>query len=265
MPKDRGIYIILIGNLIPLFGFFFLQWELSEIYLFYLFELIIYFIVLIPKNILYIIHKRKLYKYKRYGSWVTKSGASVTRYISEPKSITGQVILDTLFIFFYNTTMFAVGVFFFCIHGFDPSYKTAFSVVFDNIFDISVDFFIRNYPVLLYTVFGYLYGFYYYHIYKKEYLRIPYEYQSSESNGRNIMLFYVAVFFPVIINQGIQMYKEIKYYDDDISFDYNDYRHHVLFSIAMFLFKMITDLLVHVKKRKLLEKYGDKTSADNTK
>ena len=233
MIKDRRTYIILAGNMIPMVGFFFFEWDLIQAFLFYLFEIFFYYLLQFPKIVLFFKHQTNLVKYKR-------------RFLYLPVFDTkaGKAFASSFF-FFINTFIFFMCLIFFTFGVIEPIYSVTIGA--SHILNTFQTFFKVNYLVIIYIFIQYLYNFIYYHIHKKEYLFIPYEYQTRENYGRNILLFIAAIFLPVIIYGNIFNSGAINEHDNNL---YN-----LLILFSMFVFKLVSDYFLIFQKKKLISQY----------
>lgn len=233
MIKDQRTYIIVAGNMIPLFGFFFFEWDLIQVFMFYLVEMLFYFLLQFPKIVLFLIHQPKLVQYKRSFNYLpffhTKSGKAIA----------------FAFYFFINTFIFLFSLYFLTFTIYETFYDSDLKL--SIIETIYLPFLKENYLIIIYIFMQYLYNFIYYHIIKKEYLYIPCEYQTREIHGRNMLLFIGAIFLSMFIYGQIYSFGGFEEDDNNLL--------NILLLFSLSLFKLVSDYFLILKKKKLISQY----------
>ena len=230
--KDKKNYIIILGNLIPLFGFITLNWSATDTFLFYMFELIIYETIIIPKIVLFAFTKNKL----KGRDKSTPKG---------PNSIAGKIFASIGYLIF-NLLMFGIVLMVFAMFALSPDYS--FTADINYLETIITSFLQINYLIIIFIAAEYIYNFFSDHIYRKEYLTLQFNFQYHEAWGLYLIIYMLAISLPIMLYVMI-LPPESNHIDFENTKEFN-----LILLLGIIVFKTISELLIKRIKAKIIKK-----------
>ena len=177
-PNNKPYVLIIIGNMIPLAGLVFLQWDMTKIFLFYGVELCAYELTMIPKIVVFCFNSDEYY----IESAIKKAGISLSWLLYH-------------FGFFIMTMMFLLhGAFAVSASSADFRKEDLYMFIGENIF------------IVIYIFGDYIYTF------VKDYILLrEHETLGSEFHLKEIAIFYFVILVALGIINGVSVGLSLDY------------------------------------------------------